>query len=54
MFIVLLTLGVAGSLYVVTFRDLMAASPPIVRASPFEQFPRGVGAITPTAPARVV
>jgi hypothetical protein len=54
MFIVLFALGVAGSLYVVSFRDLMAAAPSMVGASPFEQFQRGVGTIIPTAPARAV
>ena len=54
MLIVLLALGIAVSFYVVSFRDLMAAGPPMVGASPFEQSQRGVGAIIPTAPARVV
>ena len=43
MFIVLLALGVAASLYAVSFRDLMAAGPPLVGSSPFEQFQRASG-----------
>ena len=37
MLIVLLALGVAASLYVISFRDLMAAAVPVVDTSPFEQ-----------------
>lgn len=37
MLIVLLALGVAASLYVISFRDLMAAAAPAAGASPFAQ-----------------
>ncbi len=52
--IVLIALGVAASLYIVSFRDLMAAAAPAVGASPFEQSQGVVESILPTAPARVV
>jgi len=52
--IVAIALGVAVSLYVVSFRDLMAAAAPVVGTSPFEQSQGGVESIFPTAPARAV
>jgi len=54
MLIVLLALGVAVSLYIVSFRDLMAAAAPVVGTSPFEQSQGGAGSILPTVPARAV
>ncbi|MGH6959990.1 MAG: hypothetical protein ACREE7_05860 [Dongiaceae bacterium] len=54
MLIVLLALGVAALLYVVSFRDLIAAAAPAAGTSPFEHSQGGVEAILPTVPARAV
>ncbi len=52
MLIVAIALGIAASLYVISFRDLVAAAAPAVGTSPFEQSQGGVESIISTAPAR--
>lgn len=52
--IVVLALGVALSLYVVSFRDLMAAAAPATGTSSFEQSRGAVESFFQAAPAQAV